>query len=214
MALHTYGSLSSVTNNTKEVFTTTTGNGTSNSTLSGQVVVTITCNYADRASYTPALNSFYPDDSTFIATSVERNRKPGGLCEIVTTYTAPATELPDTTYTEQSSQIEVDIREHPNFSDWADDWDDDNERFKLSSSKAGIKSYIKGTTTVTVRSYYNSKPSSNRSDIGKIQNPGSDYSGSSNWLMIGSNRSKQGPIWVKENVYLYSAKAWDSDIYS
>ena len=145
---------------------------------------------------------------------MERNQKPGGLCEIVTTYTSPATTLPETTYAEQSSQIEVDIREHPNFSDWADDWDDDNERFKLSSDKAGIKSYIKGTTTVAVTSYYNSMPSDDRANIGKIQNPGGSYSGANKWLLVGANRSKQGPIWVMQKTYLYSAKDWNSDIYS
>jgi len=212
--MNTYGTLTSVTNNTKEVFSTTTNNGTSNSTLSAVFTVTVTCDWEDRTSYTPALNSAYPSDSAFIATTVERNQKSAGLCEIVTTYTSPATTLPDTTYAEQSSQVEVDIREHPNFSDWADDWDDDNERFVLSSDKAGIKSYIKGTTTVTVTTYYNSKPSSDRNNIGKIQNPGSDYSGTNNWLLVGCNRSKQGPIWVMAKTYLYSAKAWNTDIYS
>jgi hypothetical protein len=209
-----YGTLTSVTNNTKEVFSTTTGNGTSNSTLSGVFTVTITCDWTDRGTYTSALNSAYPSDSAFIATTVERTQKPGGLCEIVTTYTSPATTLPDTTYAEQSSQVEVDIREHPNFSDWADDWDDENERFNLTSTKAGIKSYIKGTTTVTVTSYYNSMPSDDRANIGKIQTPGGSYSGTNSWLLVGANRSKQGPIWVMSKTYLYSAKDWDTDIYS
>ena len=71
----THGTLTSVTNNTKEVFSTTTANGTSNSTLSGQIVVTITCDWADKSSYAPALNSAYPSDSLYLATTVEINQK-------------------------------------------------------------------------------------------------------------------------------------------
>lgn len=211
--MRTYGTFTSVQNGTKEVFTTTTANGTSNNQLGGQIVVTVMCAWSDRMTYTPALNSAYPDDASFLATNIERNQKPGGLCEIVTTYTAAATSVPDTTYTEQSSQIEVDIREHPNFSDWSDDWDDENERFKLSSDKAGIKSYIKGSTTVTVTSYYTSKPSTDRDNIGKRQTPGGDYGSADNWLLVGCNRSKQGTLWVMQKTYLYSAKPWSEDIY-
>lgn len=208
-----HGTLTSVTNQTKEVFATQTTNGSSSNTLSGTVTKTITCNWSERTTYTPALNSAYPDDSTFTASAIERTQKTGGLCEIVITYTAPATSLPATAYIEQTSTMEVDIREHPNFSDWASDWDSENNEFLPSSTKYGIKSYIKGTTTVTVRSFYTSKPSSDRGNIGTIQNPGGDYTGTNKWLLTGSNRSQQGPLWVKENTFLYSAKDWNEDIY-
>lgn len=211
--MNTYGTLTSQISSIDEVISATTSNGTSSFVVSGQVVQVIVCDWSARASYTPTLYSAYPADSSYIATDIRRKIKPGGLCEITITYTAPATDIPATAYIEQSSQMEVDIREHPNFSDWADQWDQENERFLPSSSKSGIKSYIKGTTTVTVRSFYASKPSSDRANIGTIQNPGSDYSGTNNWLLVGSNRSQQGPLWIKENIYLYSAKAWDEDIY-
>jgi len=212
--MQTYGTLTSQLNNTKIVYSTTTTNGTSNTTLAGQIVTVQTCDWANITTYAPALNSAYPSDSTMLATTVEIQQMPGQLAQITTTYTSTATALPSTTYNEQSSQIEVPIQEHPNFGDWAADWDSDNQRFIDSSDKAGIASYIKGTTTVTVTSYYTSKPTDDRSSIGKIQSPGGDYSESNQWLLVGANRSKQGATWVMQKTYLYSATEWNSDIYS
>lgn len=211
--MQTHGTLTSQLNNTKIVYSTTTTNGTSNVTLAGQIVTKVTCDYSDYATYAPALNSTYPTDSTFLATTVEINQLNAQLAEIVTTYTSTATAIPATTYNEQSSQVEVPIQEHPNFSDWAADWDDANQRFFPSSDKYGITSYIKGTTTVTVTSYFTSKPTDDRSNIGKIQSPGGDYSETNQWLLVGANRSKQGANWVMAKTYLYSATEWSSDIY-
>jgi len=151
-----------------------------------------------------------PASGTAIGTmrlaSATKKRLDGNIGEITETYTEQGggyvgAGVPETTWSENSSQMEVDIKLHPNYDEA---WEED---------KAGVDSYIVGTTTVTKSEYFTSKPSSDRSSLGTRRSPGGDYGSSANWLLIGSNRTKQGEYWVRSNTYLYSELPWDNDIY-
>ena len=209
-----YGTLTSLTNNTKITITSQTQNGTSSVNTGGIEVVTIMCDWTERATYVPAPLSPLSSGSPFLLTNAEIEQLPASLCRITLTYSASAQSLPSTTYSEQSSQVEEPIQTHPDFADWADEWDSTNQQFLPSSSKYGITSYIKGSITVTVAVYSSSKPSFGGSNVGTLASPGSDYGSADNWLIIGSNRSLQGSWWVTTTQYLYSPQAYDSDIYS
>ena len=215
---NSYGTLTSVTNSNKITVTSQTQNGASSVNTGAIQVVTLTCQWADRATYVP--NPFTPlsSGSPFLLTNADLEELPGGLCKITLTYTASAQSLPATTYTEQSSQVEEPIQTHPDFADWADEWDSTanggNGAFLPSSDKRGITSFIKGSITVTVTTYSDSKPSFSGSTVGTLASPGSDYGSADNWLIIGSNRSLQGYFWVTTTQYLYSPQAYNSDIYS
>ena len=111
--------------------------------------VEIVCNWSDRATNTPALYSAWSGDTAYLLTNATQETMPAALCKVTLTYTASATSTPPTTYSEQTSQVEVPIQQHPNFADWADDWDSVAEAFKPGSSKFGISTFIKGTSTVT-----------------------------------------------------------------
>jgi hypothetical protein len=212
--MKSYGTITEQKQPLKIEFSSSTANGASSVNTAGTITVTKTCDWASRASYTPALQSAYPTDSLYLLISAAQEQLPAGLCKITLTYQATSTATPDTTYVEQSSQENVSIQEHPDFEDWAADWDEENQRFKSGTSKYGITSYVKGTTTVTKTAYSTSKPSSERDSIGKLESPGGSYGSSANWLLIGANRSKQGAFWIMQKTYLYSAVAYNSDIYS
>ncbi|MBE2181508.1 MAG: hypothetical protein IAE97_13665, partial [Chthoniobacterales bacterium] len=124
--------------------------------------------------------------------------------------------VPTTTYDESTSYVELDIRQHPDWdSTFKDDWDSAKGEFKPESEYFGISSYIVGSTTVTKTEYFSTEPASRYSVVGKLEAPGGGYSGSNNWLIIGGNRRKIGEgLYSRETVYLYSAKGYNSDIYS
>jgi len=210
MSYTSHGTLTVVTNDVREQFTA----DPTNTNQGGGIIVTRTCDWDDRDSNTPSLLSAYAGGSPYLLVNVDRRKLPNNLAQIVLTYNATVNAVPDSSYVEQSNQIEVDIREHPHFNDWADDWDNEAEAFVPGSSKYGIKSYIKGSTTVTRTDYFNSKPASAKGDIGKLESPGTGYGSSANWLLVGANRAKQGNFWVMQKTYLYSAVAYNSDIYS
>ena len=185
-----------------------------NTNVSGAITVTITCDYAAKDTNTPSLNSVYAAGSNYLLTNVEQERIAGDLARITLTYTAAYDSLPATTVVEQTAQMEVDIREHPHFNDWSDEWDSVAGEFKPSSSKYGIKSYIAGCTTVIKTEYFSSIPSSGHDSVGKLASPATGYGSSDNWLVIGCTRQQQNNFWTKQTTYLYSAKAYDSDIYT
>lgn len=186
-----------------------------NLNVNGSITQTITCDWSDIDSNTPALSSYYTGSTTYILTSVTQEELPASLAKITLTYTAQYDSLPATTVVEQNSMERVAIQEHPSFSSWSSEWDNTAGAFIPSSSKYGITDYVTGSTTATLTEYFESKPGNNGAHIGKLQYPGGDCIGdATNWLVIGSNRQQQGIFWVRVTTYQYSAKAWNSDIYS
>lgn len=123
--------------------------------------------------------------------------------------------VPSTTYDEQTSYVELDIRQHPDFTTLkATGWDEEKGEFLPTSEHYGITSYIVGSTQVTVTSYHRSQPSSSYTLVGTKAAPGGGFGGTNNWLVIGTSRRKVGEnLYAKEIVYLYSAKGWSSAIY-
>jgi hypothetical protein len=71
-----------------------------------------------------------------------------------------------------------------------------------------------GTTTVTKTEYFDSMPSDNFSNIGKLQSPASAYGDATNWMVMSSTKQQQGYFWVRVTMYQYSAVAYNSQIYS
>ena len=206
---HTHGSISGGVNN-KTTYDFSDGLFT--------LTQELTCDVADKDDFTPALGSTVSEGGkTYGLSRATQETLPGGLAKIVLTYTASAFDsgsLPADSYSESTSQLEVDIREHPSFDDWSGDWDDEKGEFKAGTEKYGIRSYIKGTTQVVKTEYFSSKPSSPYANVGKLDSPGSDYGSGDHWLVIGATRQKLGDIWTRETTYLYSAKEWDDQIYS
>jgi len=216
MASHNYGDSNlPVTQSTRVRRTANTSNGTS-STLTGFTVEVVFISDSSAAdSLIPSLGSSYGSPySNALLTESEKEPYKVGLTRITLIYTAQSDSTPPTSYSESSSQISAPIQEHPNFLDFADKWDDENQRWLASSGKT-ILSYIRGSTQIVRREYFSSMPSSDRGNIGYIENPGGPYTGDSDkFILVGSNISLQGSFWVKENTYLYSQDGWDSDFYS
>lgn len=161
-------------------------------------------------------------DSGNVVTVENESYGPGLIKQTVTTETKSEIDeqtgleiLPSTTFDEQTSYVELDIRQHPNFASLkATGWDDEKGEFLPSSPHYGITSYIVGSTQVTVTTYHRSQPSSSYALVGTKQAPGGGFGGTNNWLVIGTSRKKSGEnLYAKEITYLYSAKGWSSDIY-
>ncbi len=158
-----------------------------------------------------------------IVTTVENETYGAGLTkQTITTETRSLVDsesgleqVPATTYDEQTSYVELDIRQHPNFSTLkATGWDDEKGEFLPTSPHYGVTSYIVGSTQVTVTSYHRSQPSSSYTMVGSRSAPGGGFGGANNWLVIGTSRRKVGEnLYAKEIVYLYSAKGWSTAIY-
>lgn len=178
----------------------------------------ITCDWGDKGTVTPSIGTAHA--SPYASYKLQRavqEQLPGDLCKVTLVYQTPDTGedgVPATTYTENSSVMEEPIQAHPDFDDWSADWDDEAGAFKPGTSKYGTTSYLVGTTTVTVTSYYTSKPAAPYGDIGSLETPGGGYGGTDKWLVVGANRGKSGAYWTVSKEYQYSAKGWDTDIYS
>lgn len=163
------------------------------------------------------------DIDSEIVTTVENESYGAGLTkQTVTTETRSLVDsttgveqVPATTYDEQTSYVELDIRQHPNFSSLkATGWDEEKGEFLPTSPHYGVTSYIVGSTQVTVTSYHRSQPSSSYTLVGTKAAPGGGFGGANNWLVVGTSRRKVGEnLYAKEIVYLYSAKGWDNAIY-
>ncbi len=178
------------------------------------------CDTSNKFANIPALGS-YSDGYTL--TNYGSTDMPGGLTHIILTYTYTSLTPPDDTTVEQSSYLEEPIQRHPSFADNAGTaasplngalFDPDTGAFtgwEASSPYAGMDTYIVGSTNVTVTQYSTSEFSSQADDIGTKQAP-SGYGGS-DWLLIASNRAKQGYYFTISNTYLKSAIGWDSDWY-
>ena len=135
-----YGiNLGTVNGKTKETFVST-----NSFVANGSFTQTITCLWTDRTTTAPAINSLYPANQHYYLQQIENVELDAGLCEITLTWVTDFDVLPPATAVEQSSQQEVPIQEHPNFSDWSSDWDAANNQFISTSTKYGISSYLKG----------------------------------------------------------------------
>jgi hypothetical protein len=181
----------------------------------------IFCNWANRNSNTPQIGS---TNSGYILVSAVQEQGDNETCKITLTWEKPndttfdpeTNPIPGTTFDEQTSYTELDIRQHPLFeSTLSEDWDEENNQFNSSSSFYGVTSYIVGSTVVTKTEYSGSLPASNYLMVGKLETPGGGYSGGNKWLVIGSSRRKIGDnLYARETQYLYSDKGWDTTIYS
>lgn len=211
---HDYGDTDSAIPQLQKIqITSNLPNGSSSFNTGGTKVKTIVCRWVDREDNTPAPQTPFEDGSPYLLTDATQEQMQGGFCRLTLTYTASYTALPDTTYSEQTSQLEVPIQEHPNFADWEDDWDETEKAFKPGTDKYGITSYIKGSSTVTKVEYFSSRPSHRFDDVGTLDTPGGDYTGSNHYLIIGATRSKQGNFWTVTTTYQYSKVEFNSDIY-
>lgn len=124
-------------------------------------------------------------------------------------------DVPETTYESQGSMVELPIQQHPDFASWSADWDEEKAAFKPTSTKYGVESYIVGSVTVNKTEYFRTLPSDRYASVGTLEAPGGGYSASGKWLIISTGRSKlQEGLYVRTTSYLYSAKTYDTDIYS
>ena len=207
MAAHTHGTIPSAKQRTK---ITQDANGLVKT-------VVLYTSWASYASSVPAIGAVDPDNANYFLQRSEVERQ-GSEAQITLTYgTLTDTEasggIPANEYVETSSTIEKPIQQHPDFADWASDWDSEKGAFRAGTTKYGIESYLAGTTQVTNTSYYSSQPSSDRDDIGTRQAPGGSYGSSDKWLLISSTRRRQGTYYVKENTYLFDTDGWNEDLY-
>lgn len=177
--------------------------------------VLLTCDWDSRNSNTPDIGDIEED---MLLVSASQEQAQGGLCKITLIYensVSALADVPSTTYDEDTSYIELSIQQHESFSGWSADWDEEKGEFKPSSDKYGITSFIVGSTVVTKTEYSTSQPSSRYNDVGTLEAPGGGYAGSNNWLIIGCSRRKiSDGLYARETKYLYSAKAFNTDLYS
>lgn len=185
-----------------------------------QKIEEIYCTWASRTSNTPLIGT---TSNGYKLVSAVQEQGDNETCKLTLTWEKPndtefgeENPIPSTTYDEQTSYTELDIRQHPQFeSIFSADWDDENNQFTSSSSLYGVTSYIVGSTVVTKTEYFGSQPSSVYASVGTLDTPGGGYGGAGKWLIIGSSRRKVGDnLYARETQYLYSAKSWNTDIYS
>lgn len=134
----------------------------------------------------------------------------------------PGEGVPADDISESGSAVELDIQLHTNFSDndafpgklYDPPSGTDDEKkfigFAKSSNKAGQTSFFAGTKTVRHTKYFTDKPSGN--SLAVRENP-PGYSGTNNWLRVGSEVNRSGQFWSRADTYLYSARPWDTDTY-
>ena len=192
---------------------------TNNVEFNGVAEIIVTCDWNDRGTLIPVINSVHPTLTGYWLTAINAEELPGSICRATLTYTAQYQTLPATTYVEQTSTQQVDIRLHPNFSDWVSYWDATNEEFPQGTiisgqNFGGVKDFIVGSTTITMTEYFESMPASNHGHIGKLQCPNEAYGTAANWLIVGSTRQQQGYFWIRETVFEFSAIGWNTQIYS
>ena len=181
-----------------------------------QKIEEIYCTWASRGSNTPLIGTANGEGYKLVSAVQEQNDNE--TAKITLTWEAAdattfaegtSNPIPGTTYDEQTSYVELDIRQHPDFASFTG-WDNENKEFTSTSKYYGITSYIVGSTTVTKTEYFGSQPASNYTSVGSLGTPGGGYSGAGKWLIIGSGRRKIGDnLYARETVYLYSAKGFN-----
>jgi hypothetical protein len=214
--MHTYGTdltAAVVTNKHKQ-----TVRVSNNSEFNGTAVIEITCDWNEQGTLVPTINSPHPTLTGYWLANIEAEELPGSICKATLTYTAQYQTLPATSYREETSSETVDIRLHPSFNSWASYWDDDLGTFPQGTVISGqpfggVRDFYVGTTTVTKTEYFDSQPSDEFTNIGKLQTPNGAYGSASNWLVISSTKEMQGYYWIRVTQYLYSAVGWNTLIY-
>jgi hypothetical protein len=220
MSTTRYGASALPTNrkNTKISYSSEFANGTSSVNTTAILTEELDCLWADIATNTPDPFTAHPIYSGFILVEATPQRRTVGLATIFFTYKCAYFGTPETSYTEQNSAREAPITEHPNFSDWAaDELFDSNGQFVgfvQGSSKYGVETYTTPASIVVKTEYFTSEPADERENIGKLQNPGRDYTCDTNWKVIGSTRALAGTFWTRTTTYEWSSAGWDTDIYS
>lgn len=124
-------------------------------------------------------------------------------------------DLPEgsyTTYSESAAAASVPITQHPDFNTLSGTYGYD-PNIGLLGSRFGINTFFKPQVQVTKREFSPTNLSSRYSDIGQREEPGGGYNGASNWLIVGTTRSKAPDGYTRETTYLHSADEWPSDIY-
>ena len=215
-----YGTLTTAPKNVKIRFTSQSSNGTSSVNTGGTCVQEFDVEWNSAAAFIPAQFTPLPSpyENFFLIDSLQE-MTPAGMAHIVLTYQASYYGTPPTQYTEQNGSMDVPITEHTDFDTWdSNGWVlyDDNGQFlgfTQESGLYGVESFIAATSIVTVKAYFTSEPTDLRGNIGTTQNPGRDYEGDANWLIIGSSRALEGYFWSQVTTYRWSATAWNSLIY-
>lgn len=210
MPLITHGSISSGITRKITYNKTTTGN---------QKIEEIVSTWANREAVTPKIGT---ESGGYTLTNAIQEQQDAETCKITLTWentiadTEEGEDVPSDTYDEDTSYVELDIRQHPKWeSDFQSHWDDDQGEFRSTSPYYGITSYIVGTTVVTKTQYFASQPASLYESVGTLSTPGGGFTGTNKWLIIGTSRRKVGDqLFVRETRYLYSAKEYNTTIYS
>jgi hypothetical protein len=192
---------------------------TNNVEFNGTAVILITCDWNDRSTLVPTINSPHPTLTGYWLTTVDAEEMPGSICKATLTYTAQYNSLPATTFIEESSSYRESITQHPSFSSWASQYNQELGMFPPGTiisgqNFGGVSDYIVGTTTVTMTEYFDSMPDSNHTLIGQLEVPNEAYGEATNWMITGSTRQQQGYFWIRVTVFQYSAIGWNTQIYT
>jgi hypothetical protein len=188
------------------------------------------------AACVPALQT--PDGAGYILSNYTTETIPGNLAKITLTYSVLSAYSPDPTGNEQTSTKQVSITEWSKFTDASlgagtgasplngaiFDINPDTGIVDANSPflKWGPGSPYIGNDTFEVASilytyteYSTSEFSSDSALVGTIQTPDAAPSLGSggNWLLIGSNRGKNGYFYSLANTYQSSVPGWNTTIY-
>ena len=178
-----------------------------------QKKVELKCDAEDTLEFIPAIGDIDDEGYYFIGAITES--QPAGILYVTLNYELTFTSVPATTYTEKSSAVELDIRQHPLFaSTLSTYWDNERAEFKPDSPYYGITSYVVGSTSVVKTEYFADKPSAAYASIGTLSVPGGGYTGDGKWMIVGSTRGRNNGFWTVETEYVYSAKGYNTTIYS
>lgn len=155
-----------------------------------------------------------------LVTATARQIEGSPLCDVLLNYVqdepSPNQLTPPDDVSENGSVLTVDIRKHPNFSDFRIHWDNDKQEFKATAPAylQGVTNFIVGTSTVTVTKFSLTEPADVQGTLGKIADPGHGYGSSGNWLVITGYKVKRGAFWARTLVYQYSSLPVPPEIYS
>lgn len=175
--------------------------------------------YANWRASVPLYGSPHPlAPFCLLISAIARQIEGGPLCDVALRYEESGGDplvTPPTEVSESGSVIEVDIRQHPSWSAWAEHWDAGKQAFKSSAPSylLGVSKYVVGSSTVTVTKYTSNKPAPVQGDLGQIINPGHGYGETGHWLVTTGYVSKRGAFWGRTLVYQYSSRPVPMEIY-
>lgn len=168
---------------------------------------------------------YYSEDPQFpglVLTKASAVKHMGSLARVTLVYEAPpfpggSAVIPPPEFSETGSTIEVDIRQHPSFNNETyfpkSEFDENSDKppFKKGTSKYGVTAYLVGSGTCSYTEWFLSTPAPNLRGI--IATP-PNKTEVGHWLRVSSEINKNGQFWSRRDTYMFSAKAWDTDIYS